>query len=382
MGRGLNDTIPVDAAAARTGNLPIYKSGLLGTVTPIQTVAVRSRVDGQLMRIGFTEGRVVKQGDFLAEIDRGPFEAALLTAQGQLARDQASLRNAQLDLKRFTSAPDAYTQQQIDTQRALVDQEAGLVKADQGAVDAATVNLNYCTISSPVTGLVGIRQVDLGNIVHSTDTNGIVVVTQLEPITVVFSVPQNIIPDVVRSGQVPPLPAIALNGDQEISTGKVVAIDSQVDVTNGMVRLRAEFDNTDLALFPNQLVSVQLLVNTLRRAVLIPSEAVQTGPDFSFVYVVKADNTVEIRKIEFDPANSAIVNGQDLTAVTSGVSAGEVVVTNGVDKLQAGSKVDATRRGTTRPTTRGASTRPGRAGRIRASLTNESTPQASKGNDQ
>jgi multidrug efflux system membrane fusion protein len=382
MGRGLNDSIPVDAVPARYGSLPISKAGLLGTVTPIQTVTVRSRVDGELMKIGFTEGRVVKQGDFLAEIDPGPFKAALLTAQGQLARDQASLENAKLDLNRFKQAPDAYTQQQIDTQQALVDQNAGIVKADQGAVDSATVNLNYCTITSPVTGLVGIRQVDVGNIVHAADTNGIVVVTQLQPITVVFSVPQNIIPDVMHSGQVPPLQATAFNGDQELGTGKVVAVDSQVDVTNGMVKLRAQFDNADLSLFPNMLVNVKLLINTLRHVVVIPSEAIQTGPDFSFVYVAKSDNTVEIRKIQYDEGNSAVINDQDITAVNSGLAAGEVVVTNGVDKLQAGTKVDVTRGGTTRPTTRSATSRPGRGGHIRASLTNDSAPQASPRNDQ
>jgi multidrug efflux system membrane fusion protein len=354
---------------------------LPGTVTPIQTVTIHSRVDGQLLKIGFAEGRVVKQGDFLAEIDPGPYEAQLLTAQGQLARDQALLKNHQLDLARFKQAPDAYTQQQIDTQEALVEQDQGIVKADQGAVDAAKVNLDYCTINSPVTGLVGIRQVDVGNIVHTSDANGIVVITQLQPITVVFSIPQAIIPDVLHSGQVPPLEATALDGDREIATGTLWAVDSQVDVTSGTVKLRARFDNKDFELFPNQLVNVKLLVNTLKHVVLVPSEAVQTGPDFSFVYVVKPDNTVEIRKIE--PGRDAIINGQDMTAISTGLAAREIVVTNGVDKLQPGSKVDATRGGTTRPSTRSSTTRPGMSGgggHIRASLTNDSAPQASPRN--
>ena len=376
-GRGGGEAIPVDVAAARYGNLPIYAVGLPGTVTPIQTVTIHSRVDGQLLKIGFTEGRVIKQGDLLAEIDPGPYEAQLLTAQGQLARDQAMLKNAQLDLARFKQAPDAYTQQQIDTQEALVEQNEGIVKADQGAVDAAKVNLDYCTINSPVTGLVGIRQVDVGNIVHTSDANGIVVITQLQPITVVFSIPQNIVPDVLHSGEVPPLQVTALDGDNEVATGKLFAVDSQVDVTSGTVKLRALFGDEKFELFPNELVNMKLLVNTLKHVVLVPSEAVQTGPDFSFVYVVKPDNTVEIRKIE--PGRDAIINGQDMTAISTGLAAREIVVTNGVDKLQPGSKVDATRGGTTRPSTRSSTTRPG-GGHIRASLTNDSSPQASPRN--
>jgi multidrug efflux system membrane fusion protein len=372
-----NDSIPVDVATARHGSLPIYAVGLPGTVTPLQTVTIHSRVDGQLLKIGFTEGRIVKQGDMLAQIDPGPFNAALLTAQGQLARDQAMLKNAQLDLTRFKQAAMAYTQQQIDTQVALVEQNAGVVKADQGAVDSANVNLQYCTITAPVTGLVGIRQVDVGNIVHAADTNGIVVITQLQPITVVFTIPQNLIPDVIKSGEVPPLQATALDGDQEIATGKLIAADSQVDNTSGTVKLRAEFDNKNFELFPNQLVNMKLLVSTLKKVVLIPAEAMQTGPDFSFVYVVKPDNTVDIRKIE--PGPDAIVNDQDMLSVTSGLAAGDVVVTNGVDKLQAGSKIDATRHGTTRPTSRSSTSKPSKGGHIRSSLTSDSTPQSSGG---
>lgn len=327
------------------------------------------------MKLGFTEGHIVKAGDFLAEIDPGPFKAALLSAQGALARDQAQLENSQVDLKRFTQAPDAYTSQQIDTQKALVDQNIGVVKADQGAVDAAKVNLDYCTITSPVTGLVGIRQVDLGNIVHAADTNGIVVVTQLQPITVVFTVPQNLIPDVLHSGTVPPLEATALDGLTEVATGKLIAVDSQVDVTSGTVKLRAQFDNTNFELFPNQLVNVKLLIKTLRKVVLIPMEALQTGPDnMSFVYVMKPDKTIEIRTVQ--PGENSMVGDDDMLQITSGLAAGETVVTNGVDKLLAGSKVDPTRGGTTRPTTRGSTTRPG-GGHVRSSLTSDSNPQAS-----
>jgi multidrug efflux system membrane fusion protein len=365
--------IPVDVAMAERGNLPVYQDGLLGTVTPIQTVTIHTRVDGQLIKVAFVEGQIVKKGDLLVQIDPNPFKAQLLQAQGQLAKDQASLKDAQLDLARYKQAPDAYTAQQIDTQQALVDQDAGAVKSDQGAINSAQVQLDYCTISAPVTGLVGLRLVDEGNIVHASDTTGLVVITQLQPITVIFPIEQEYISDVLtRSGRVPPLEATALDDDREIAKGKLAAVDSQVDTTTGTVKLRAQFDNERLELFPNQLLTVRLLVNTLKHVVLIPTEAVQTGPDFSFVYVVKSDNTVEVRTIK--PGQSEIVDGQDMTAIDNGLSAGETVVTNGVDKLQAGSKVDPTRGGTTRPTTRSGTTRPGV--HVRRSLTSDSDQPA------
>jgi multidrug efflux system membrane fusion protein len=368
-GRG----IPVDVVMAERGNLPVYQDGLLGTVTPIQTVTIHTRVDGQLIKVAFVEGQIVKKGDLLVQIDPNPFKAQLQQAQGQLAKDQALLADAQLDLNRYKQAPDAYTAQQIDTQQALVDQDAGAVKSDQGAIYSAQVQLDYCTITSPVTGLVGIRQVDVGNIVHAGDTNGIVVITQLQPITVIFPIQQEYISDVLTpSGRIPPLETTALDADREIAKGKLVAIDSQVDTTTGTVKLRAQFDNEKLELFPNELLTIRLLVNTLKHVVLIPTAAVQTGPDFSFVYVLKSDNTVEVRTIK--PGQSQIVDGQDMTAIDEGLSAGETVVTNGVDKLQAGSKVDPTRGGTTRPTTRSSTTRPG--GHIRRSLTNDSDQPA------
>jgi multidrug efflux system membrane fusion protein len=375
-GRG----IPVDAATARIGDLPVHVDGLLGTVTPLQTVTVHTRVDGELIKVAFEEGQIVRQGDLLAQIDPNPYKAMLEQAQGQLAKDQALLKDAQLDLNRFKQAPDAYTAQQIDTQTALVEQDKGIVRSDQGAVDSAQVNLNYCTINSPITGRIGLRLVDQGNIVHAADATGLAVITQLQPITVVFPIQQDAIPDVItRSDHVPPLPTTALNGDQVLARGKLIAIDSQVNTTTGTVNLKAQFDNTRNELFPNQLVTVKLLVNTLRNVVLVPSEAVQTGPDFSFVYVAKPDNTVEIRKIK--PGADQEVNGADMTAVDEGLSAGELVVTNGVDKLEAGSKVVVTRVGaTTRPTTRTSTTRPG--GRSHRSTTGDSTPQASPRNSE
>lgn len=351
--------IPVDAVAAERGDLPIFIDGLLGTVTSLQTVTIHTRVDGQLVKVAFVEGEIVHQGDLLAQIDPNPFKAQLEVAQGQLAKDQASLADAQLDLNRFKQAPLAYTQQQIDTQQALVEQDAGIAKSDQGAVDNAKVNLDYCTITSPVTGRIGLRLVDEGNIVNTTDATGLAVLTQLQPITVAFSVQQDVIPDVVtHSDRIPPLESTALDGDKVLATGKLASIDSQVDVTTGMVKLKAMFDNKNNELFPNQLLTIRLKVNTLRNAVLVPSEAVQTGPDFSFVYVIKSDNTVEVRKIK--PGQDEIVNGQDLTAINDGLSPKELVVTNGVDKLQAGSKVDPTVQKMTGPTTRSSTThRPG-----------------------
>jgi multidrug efflux system membrane fusion protein len=334
-------SIPVVASVATAGDLPIYLTGL-GTVTPLNTVTVRSRVDGQITKISFREGQNVQAGDALVEIDPRPFEVQLAQAKGQYARDQALLKNAQLDLKRYRSAQAAVTQQQIDTQSALVQQYQGLLQSDQAQIDNAQLQISYCHITAPISGRTGLRLVDVGNMVHAGDATGLVVITELHPITVIFTIPQDQIARVqqhMNSGggkQGGALPVEAYNRDltTRLASGVLSAIDNQVDPSTGTVRLKATFPNDDGMLFPNQFVNARLLVETLRGAVLIPAAAVQRGPDGgTFVYVVKSDNTVTVRPITLGPSEATTV------AVSQGLRVGESVVTQGVDKLQEGTKV-------------------------------------------
>jgi multidrug efflux system membrane fusion protein len=358
-GKGAKGDIPVKVAEAKRGDMDIYLQGL-GLVTPLNNVTIKSRVDGQIMKIAYTEGQIVKEGQLLVQIDPRPYQAALEQAQGQLLKDQAQQTEAQVDLNRYLSIPNSVTQQQIDQQKALVQQFAGSVESDQSAVDSAKLNLVYCQISAPITGRIGLRLVDVGNMVHATDTSGLAVIAQIHPITVVFTVTEDQISQVFsRPDHGDGLPVQAYNRDltQVIATGKLLAIDNQVDPTTGTVKIKAQFDNADDALFPSQFVNAKLLVDTLKNVVLIPAAAVQLGPQSSYVYVVKPDKTVQLSNVKVGPREG---NEQ---VVEEGVTPGQSVVTDGVDKLIDGTKVTVTApdkgAGSTTKPSRGGKGKPG-----------------------
>jgi multidrug efflux system membrane fusion protein len=331
--------VPVVATAARQGNLGIYLTGL-GSVTASNTVTIRTRVDGQLVKVAFQEGQFVRQGDLLAEIDPRPFQVQLAQAQGQMARDEAQLKNAQRDLERFKVllSRDLISKQEFDAQIAAVDQYEGAIKSNQAQIDNAKLQLAYSRITAPISGRIGLRLVDQGNMVHANDSNGLAVITQLQPIAVLFSIPQDDLPQVLKkmqSGQ--PLVVEAYNRDlkQKLATGTLLTLDNQIDPNTGTVRCKAIFSNADHALFPNQFVNARLLVDTRQDAVIVPAAALQRSPQATFVYVIKDDSTVEGRHIMVGPSEG------DNVAVDSGLSPGEVVVVEGVDRLQQGTKVAA-----------------------------------------
>lgn len=338
---GIGEPTPVTMAAASTGDIQLLVPAL-GTVTPLATVTIRTQISGILQKISFTEGELVRQGDLLAQIDPRPYEAAVRQMEGNLKRDQALLADAKLDLKRYEGLvkEDSIAVQQLDTQRALVDQYQGTIESDEGQLQSARVNLLYTRIVSPVNGRVGLRQVDQGNYVTPGDANGIVVVNQLQPITVIFPIPEDNVPALTR--QVHDAGALEVDAyDRSNSTrlarGKLLTLDNQIDVTTGTVKLRALFDNADGALFPNQFVNIQLLQQVLHGQVIMPNSAVRRGAPngvtTTFVYVVNADSTVSVR-----PITLGIVQG-DRAAVTAGLAAGERVVTEGGDRLRDGAKV-------------------------------------------
>lgn len=338
---GQSGPVAVSVATAALGDIEV-KIPALGTVTPLATVTVRTQITGTLQKIFFTEGQFVHQGDALAQIDPRPYEAALQQMEGNLKRDQALLANARLDLKRYEGLvkEDSVAEQQLDTQRALVDQLAGTIQADEGQVKTAQVNLVYTHIIAPVTGRVGLRQVDQGNYVTPGDANGIVLINQLQPITVIFSIPEDNVSAVmkrVRAGATLAVEALDRTNATKIADGTLLTVDNSIDVTTGTIKLRAQFDNTDGALFPNQFVNIQLLQDVLANQTIMPNAAVRRGAPngvtTTFVYLVNTDRTVSVR-----PVTLGVVDGEKV-AVTAGLKAGEIVVTEGGDRLREGAQV-------------------------------------------
>ena len=338
-GFGGDRPLPVLVASAKTSDVDVVLNAL-GTVTARSTVTVRSRVDGQLQRIAFDEGQVVKKGDLLAEVDPRPFQVQLTQAEGQLARDRAQLQNARVDLNRYRGllAKDSIASQQVDNQVAMVRQLEGTVAADQGQVDSAKLQLSFTRITAPISGRVGLRQVDVGNMIRAGDSNGLVVITEVQPIAVLFAVPSDHIAEIVASlgrDEAPAVEAWDRRGDRQIATGQLRSLDNQIDVSTGTIRLKAEFDNTDYALFPNQFVNVKLRLRTIRDVTVIPPSGVQRSSAGPYAFVVDGQSRAIRRRIVLGQAT------ENLVVVSEGIAPGDRVVIDGADRIREGQVVEA-----------------------------------------
>jgi len=337
-----NIAIPVAATQVSTRDFPIYLRGL-GTVTPYNMVTLKTRVDGQIVKVNFREGQDVKQGDLLAQIDPRPFEVQLHQAEGQMARDQAQLNDARVNLERFQALfnEKVIAKQQVDTQAALVGQIEGAIQADKAQVESARLQLTYSRVTAPINGRIGLRTVDPGNIVHAADANGLAVITQVHPIAVIFTLPEDVLQTVLKQARLGTLQAEAYSRDDttKIVSGKLLTINNLIDPTTGTNRLKAIFDNADNQLWPNQFVNIHLLVDVKKNAVVIPAAGIQRANQGTYAYVVKPDKSVEMRQVKVGATEG------NLVAVDSGLQAGEMVVTDGQDKLQPGSKVEIRQQG-------------------------------------
>ena len=350
-------TVSVAVAKVEKQDMPVYLVGL-GSVTAFYTANIKSRIDGQIMRVNFQEGQIVKEGDLLILIDPRPYQVQLEQMQAQLFKDQATLRDARLNLDRYTTLipSGSIAQQQVDTQKSLADQLDGQVRTDQAQIDNAKLQLIYCNITAPFTGRVGLRQVDPGNIVHAADTNPMLILTQLQPIAVIFTLPEDQLPTVSLHMKNSTLLVEAYSRDNQtkLATGKLQTIDNQIDQTTGTAKLKAVFDNKDNQLWPNQFVNANLLLETRKNSTVLPTAAILRGPQGTFVYLVKSDKTVEARAVTV-----SIAQGNN-TAIASGLNPGDTVVTDGQDKLQTGSKIEfrnsGPTQGTSAPVTPGSGT--------------------------